>query len=136
MMKWIYVLLCPVFLLAGCMTTSTIDSRKQGHAAAYAALSPEFKTLVDQGQIAVGMPSAAVTIAWGPPDDVLQNGNRNGVFTTWLYRGSFFQETRYWAGRRHPYLAYDYEPRTYVRAEIVFSNGAVQSWRTLPPPGY
>jgi hypothetical protein len=120
--------------LAGCATGKTIESRKKEHADVYAALTPEFKTLVDQGQISAGMTTGAVDIAWGPPAEVLQNGNKNGVFTTWVYRGSFLEETRYWAGRRYPYLAHEYDPRTYVRAEIVFANGVVQSWRTLPQP--
>ncbi|MGH7976681.1 MAG: hypothetical protein ACREDS_04840 [Limisphaerales bacterium] len=132
-MKYISLLLFSILFLAGC-ATNTIDSRKNQHAAAYAALSPEMKTLVNQGRIAVGMTSDAVEIAWGSPAEVLQSGSKGGVFTTWVYRGSFLQDTRFWAGRRYPYLAQDYEPRTYVSAEIVFANGVVQSWRTLPQP--
>lgn len=122
--------------LTGCVSPETIASRRQQHAAAYAALTPPIKSLVDQGQIAVGMTTEAVAIAWGPPDEVLQSGDQHGVFTTWVYRGSFLEQTSYWAGRRHPYLTFDYEPRTYVRAEIIFANGVVRSWRTLPQPVY
>ena len=125
-----------VFVLAGCATHGTIQSREQERAAAYAALSPEMKTMVDQGRVKVGMSMDAVYIAWGKPEEVLQSGNAQGELTTWIYRGSFLEETRYWVGRRYPYLAHDYEPRSYVRAEIVFSNGVVQSWRTLPQPAY
>lgn len=136
MKQWVLILFS-VVLFAGCATTSTIQSREKERAAVYASLSPEMKTMVDQGRIQVGMPMDAVYIAWGPPDEALQSGNAQGEFTTWVYRGSFLEETRYWVGRRYPYLAHDYEPRTYVRAEIVFSNGVVQSWRTLPqPPTY
>ncbi|MGH7953863.1 MAG: hypothetical protein ACREFE_18350, partial [Limisphaerales bacterium] len=60
-MKHIFLLLSVLFL-AGCVTTSTIESRKKEHAAAYTALSPEFKTLVDQGRISVGMTTDAVEI--------------------------------------------------------------------------
>lgn len=130
-----FVLLSFLFL-AGCASTGTIASRRQERAAAYAALTPEVKELVDQGRIKTGMTTDAVYIAWGPPAEVLQGGDQHGEYTTWVYRGSFLEDTRYWAGRRYPYLAHDYEPRTYVSAEILFVNGAVQSWRTLPQPVY
>ena len=123
-------------LLAGCATPSTIESRRQAQAAAYASFSPETKALVDQGRIAAGMTTDAVYIAWGTPHDVLQSGNQSGEFTTWVYRGSYLEETRYWVGWRNPHLAHDYQPRTFIRAEIVFANGLVEAWRTLPQPAY
>lgn len=92
--------------------------------------------MVDEGRIAYGMDTNAVYIAWGKPDEVLQSGDERGVTATWVYRGAFLEETRYWVGRRYPHLAHDYEPRSYVSAEIVFSNGQVKSWRTLPRPAY
>ncbi|MDE3066023.1 MAG: hypothetical protein KGJ60_00585 [Verrucomicrobiota bacterium] len=135
-MKPALSILLSIGLLAGCATPSNIQSREQERAAAYASFSPEVKAMVDQGRIAVGMTPDAVYIAWGQPDEALQSGNQNGVFTTWVYRGAFLEETRYWVGRRFPYLAHDYEPRNYVRAEIIFANGKVQAWRTLPQPAY
>ncbi len=48
----------------GC-ATSTIESRSRERAAAYAALSPEWRDLVSHGQIKVGMPMDAVYVAWG-----------------------------------------------------------------------
>jgi hypothetical protein len=136
LIKYGFSILLPIVLFAGCATTSTIASREKERAVAYDSLSPEIKALVNQGQIRAGMSTNAVYMAWGPPAEVLQNGNQQGVFTTWIYYGGFLEETRYWAGRRYPYLAYDYEPRTYIQAEIVFANGVVQSWRTLPQPTY
>ena len=50
----IFALLAVVWFGAGCATRPTIASRKQERAAAYAALSPEFKSAVDQGQIKGG----------------------------------------------------------------------------------
>lgn len=135
-MKPRFLVLLSLVLLGGCATTSTIPSRERERAEAYASFSPEIKSMVDQGRIKAGMTMDAVYIAWGAPEEVLQSGNAQGEFTTWVYRGSFLEETRYWVGRRYPYLAHDYEPRTYVRAEIVFANGLVQSWRTLPQPAY
>lgn len=131
-----FSVLLPMVLFAGCATRNTIQSREQEHPAAYAALSPEIKDLVNQGQIKVGMTTNAVYMAWGPPAQVLQSGNQAGESTTWVYIGNFLEQTRYWAGRRYPYLYYDYQPRAYVRAEIIFVNGVVQAWHTLPQPVY
>ena len=119
--------------LAGCATSSTLDSRKQERAAAYASLPAELKTLVDQGQIKVGMSVDAVYIAWGAPAEVLHSEDQSGGATVWVYYGGWMEETRYWSPR---HLLRDYQPRTFVRAEVVFVNGVVKSWRTLPQPAY
>lgn len=119
-------------LFAGC-ATSNIESRKRERAAGYAALSPEFKTLVSDGQIRRGMSEDAVYIAWGKPAQILQQEDANGLSVNWIYTGGWMEETRYWYSyRRVPQT--DYQPRTYVRAEIIFTNGAVSSWQTLPQP--
>ena len=73
----------------------------------------------------------AVYIAWGPPAEVLENETPQGHTTVWVYYGQWVQEYRYWIGRR---LESDYYPRSYIRAEVVFRNGVVASWRTLPKP--
>ena len=125
-----------VACLAGCISRPTIQSRIQQRNAAYAALTPAVKQLVAEGRVQAGMDTNAVYMAWGRPDEILQSGDQRGEYTTWLYRGAYLEETRYWVGRRVPQLAFDYEPRTYVSAEIVFANGKVQSWRTLPQPTY
>ena len=119
-------------LLAGC-ATSDLASRKKERAASYASFPPETRDLVDQGQIKIGMPADAVYIAWGQPGEVLQSETEYGHETVWLYYGGWMQETRYWYYRR---FTRDYEPRTYVRAEVVFVDGKVRSWRTLPQPVY
>lgn len=122
-----------ILFATGCASSNTIQTRKQERAAAYAGLPSEMKTMVDQGQIKVGMSMDAVYIAWGEPAQVLQGENPGGSATTWLYNGGWIEETRFWA-RRH--LETYYQPRTYVRAEVIFVNGMVQEWRTLPQPEY
>jgi hypothetical protein len=130
-------------LLVSSCATSSVESRKQERAAAYSALSPEDRQLVDQGQIKVGMSPDAVFLSWGRPDEVLENETREGHATIWLYTGTVMQETRHWSYRElsrggRPFLGRvvesDYNPQDYVRAEIVFVNGVVNSWRTLPRP--
>lgn len=127
-------LLLGIWLVTGC-ATSTIETRRRERAEGYASLSPETKTLVNDGQIRRGMTEDAVYIAWGKPAQILHEEDQRGMVTTWLYHGGWLEETRYWSYHSRTPL-YDYQPRTYVSAEITFVNGAVSSWRTLPKPTY
>jgi hypothetical protein len=131
-MKSAVSLLLLIGFLTGC-ASSTIDSRKHERASAYAALPAETKSFVDQGRLKVGMPEDAVYIAWGQPSEVLHHETEGGASTVWLYYGGWMEEERYWNHRR---MTRDYQPRTYVRAEIVFIDGIIKSWRTLPQPVY
>lgn len=127
-------------LLVGC-ATNNFEKRRTERLASYNALSPEFKALVDQGQIKVGMPQDAIYISWGPPAEVLKSENEQGSITRWLYYGSYLQEYQYWTSTRgfrrgfqSEHLEYDYLPRDYISAEILFSNGVVKSWSMKPRP--
>jgi hypothetical protein len=131
-------------LALGC-ATSSIESRRAEKLATYNSLPPEQKQLVDQGLIKIGMPADAVYISWGPPSEVLESEDpAAGHVITWRYYGSWMQETRYWAYREtsqnrqdltlERYLVSDYNPRDYIRAEILLKDGKVLSWRTLPRP--
>ena len=133
-MRIIFLFLSAALVLAGCATRSTIQSRKQERQAVYAALSPEQKEMVDHGQIKVGMTEEAVYIAMGQPDQILHNENEAGSTATWAYAGQWMEETRYWT--RRGFMTRDYFPRSYVSAEIIFQNGKVVRWQTLPRPGY
>lgn len=130
-MKFSSVILVSLVLLAGCATQSTVQSREKERAAAYAALTPEQRSLVDAGQIKAGMNEDAVYMAWGAPGQITRGGNDSVETATWLYYGGYVQETRFW-GRRD--VHYDYDPRTYVRAQVVFVNGIMKSWQTFPSP--
>jgi hypothetical protein len=143
--KQFLFLLLPALIVSGC-ATSTVESRRKERLAAYQALNAEERDLVDKGQIKVGMSQDAVYIAWGAPSQVLQSeSGEGGVQSTWLYHSSSMEETRYWNFREMPYqgtvfleryLEREYYPRDYVSAEIVFVNGKVARWRTLPRPTY
>lgn len=138
-------LLAMLFATAGCATKPTVETRRQERSAAYEALSPEQKKLVDEGQIKVGMNEDTVYIAWGKPAQVLQSEDTNGHVTTWLYQGTTTDEYVGWryvelAGPNGPRFARrldrDFNSRDYVSAELVFRDGQLQSWRTLAkPPG-
>lgn len=137
--------LLPLLLLlvfTGC-TTSTIQGRRAERQAAYASFPPEIRSAVDQGQIKTGMNMDAVYIAWGAPAQILAGETERGALTTWIYLGLTMHEHRYWTyrpgryGRRYyagPYLEYDYHPEHYPRAEVIFENAIVKSWRSLAPP--
>lgn len=129
-------------LLSGC-ATSTVETRRQERSAAYASLAPEMRAFVDQGKIKVGMTMDAVYIAWGKPSQILTGESLKGTTTTFLYHGSQLQEHRHWTYRSfrsgdrwysEPYLEHEYYPRSYVRAEIIFEEGLVKEWRSLPEP--
>ncbi len=120
--------------LVGC-ATSTVESRRRERAASFSALTPEFQALVNDRQIRRGMTLDAVYIAWGKPAQILQREDERGVVTIWLYHGGWMEETRYWTYNSRVPIN-DYQPRTYVSAEITFVNDAVSSWRTLPKPTF
>ncbi len=138
------LILIATLTLCGC-ATSTIQTRQQERSAAYAELPAETQGLVDQGKIKVGMSMDAVYIAWGKPSEIVTGESAQGATTTWLYHGTQLQEVTYWGYHPWyngyyfyggPYLAHDYYPRTYVAAEVVFENGVVKEWRSLPQPHY
>jgi hypothetical protein len=127
-----FSLLVGVFL-AGCVAPDTIISRQQERPAAYGALRPETRILVDQGKIKVGMDTNAVYIAWGQPGEVTEGETAAGQSTAWTYYGSYIQEVRVWGWRR---MYYDYYPINYISAQVTFTNGIVNQWQIYPSPGY
>lgn len=134
-----------VVFSSGCSSTqSTVDTRRNEKAAAYAALSAEQRTLVDEGQIKVGMSEDAVYIAWGEPAQRLLNEDANGRTTTWLYHGTTTDEYVGWRYYSVPgpngshlsrRLDRDFNVREYVSAELNFRDGKLETWRTLAKPG-
>lgn len=138
------LLLSAILLSSGC-ASSSLESRKRERGEVYSGLTAEMRHLVDQGQIKVGLPMEAVYIAWGKPARILTRESAQSKELTWLYHGTYYEDRRYWAFRDYgfpgyytsPTLEHDYYPRGYVRAEVVFENGLVKEWRTLPqPPDY
>ena len=130
--------------LCGC-ASSTVEKRKQERATAYSSLAPEARSLVDQGQIKVGMSADAVYIAWGKPSQILTSESADGRIISWLYHGTQLESHSYRSYRQvyhggrcwtEPYLDHDYYPRSYVRAQIVFQNDLVKEWHSLPAPVY
>jgi hypothetical protein len=126
--------------LVGC-ATSTVQTRRQEQFSEYSSLSPEQKAAVDRGEIKVGMSMEAVYIALGKPSQIWAGESSTGSMVTWVYHGSYLEQYPYWNYHSYypghgyyssPRLAYDYYPRNYVRAEVIFENNQVKEWRSLP----
>ena len=145
-MKGIGLILLLALVATGC-ATSTVEKRRQERSAAYTALPSEQRALVDQSRIEIGMSMDAVYIAWGKPTQIVQGQSPTGAATTtWIYHGTAWQEYRYWNSHYYGYghgyhgyysspsLDYDYIPRSYVAAEVVFENGVVKTWRNITQP--
>jgi len=144
------LLLLATAFLCGC--ASTIEDRRKERLAAYSQLSPETQTLVDTGQIKVGVPKDAVYIAWGKPDQVIEAESDQGRNETWLYHDSYLVPYNYWSYGYYgwgphshfyhpyyyplPYLMSDFYPQYYVSREVQFDNDRVKHWRSLPRPPY
>jgi hypothetical protein len=144
------LLLLLVAFLCGCATT--IADRKKERLATYSQLPAETQSLVDAGQIKVGMPKDAVYIAWGKPDQLIQSESDQGRTETWLYHGSVLRPYNYWNygyaiwswgphGGYYPYYSFpyidvDWYPQYYVSGEVQFENDRVKHWRSLPRPAY
>lgn len=131
--KQLFVGLLAVLVLAGCATTSTVQSRRQERYAAYQSLPPDQKAAVDQGRVTAGMNPDAVYIAWGNPSQIVSGGGPGGESVTWLYQHDYLQETEYLGARR---VYFGYSPSSYVAAQVIFVNGVVNSWQTFPSPNY
>lgn len=131
-------------LWQGCSTTPPIEKRRVERVGAFERLAPEDQALVKEGRVRVGMDVDAAYIAWGRPDEILESEDASGRTVTWRFKGVWMEESRYWAYRetsrdrgdvyQERYLATDFNPRDYVRAEIVFKGDKIVSWRTLPIP--
>ena len=138
------------WLVEGCATSAPTDPRQIARrrtekATAYAALPAETQSLVDQGQIRVGMSEDAIYIAWGRAAQVLRSGDAGGEVTTWLYEGTTTDDYLSWNYREvtrkdgttylDRFLDRDINIRTYISAELSFREGKLASWKMLPKPG-
>lgn len=135
--------------ILGCASAPTdprqIAKRRVERAAAYQALTPEQRSLVDRGQVQVGMPEDAVFIAWGKPAQVLRRGDATGEETTWLYSRSTTDQFVNWNyievqgrdGNRYldRVVTTEYAFQDYVSARLTFRGGVLTQWETLPSPG-
>jgi len=89
------------------------------------------------------MDEDAVYISWGAPDQITEREDASGRTKVWIYMGQWMQETQYWNYReiRRDHSVYmerfvdrDYNPRSYVSAELCFQNNKLVRWQTLPRP--
>lgn len=74
-------------LLASC-APSTPQTRIQQEPQKFAALGENHRRLVEQGQVARGMSTDAVYLAWGRPSGVFQGSKAGKATERWDYAGS------------------------------------------------
>ena len=125
-------------LLCGC-ATSSIEQRRAQRAEAYAALSPEARAQVDRGEIADGMSTNAVFIAWGRPTKITTRSGNDGKEIEWWYYRNYIKSNRVYYythdGRGYPMMDvyYDTSAWRYVARKVVFRDGQVTWFRTYAP---
>ncbi|MGL5017612.1 MAG: hypothetical protein ACRDBP_05730 [Luteolibacter sp.] len=83
MTKWISLTLCSI-LLAAC-APSTPQARIAAHPEKFASLGTQEQSLVTQGQIAPGMSTDAVWLAWGSPDRRFDGSRDSRMTERWDY---------------------------------------------------
>jgi hypothetical protein len=108
-------------ILTSCSTPQT---RISDHPDLYQSISHRDQTLINQGQIRIGMSRTAVWLAWGSPDRKIIGNMGGGTTETWVYI--------YYAN--YPY--YPYEPLDeYFGAPLY--NPFCYSWfpPSIPYPG-
>lgn len=103
-------LLVPALLalaaLAGCVNP---EARIKDNPGVYSALTPEQQQLVKKGQIALGMPEAAVQLALGKPDRITEHTDASGQQHIWHYT----EVQNYGVAAAYPYPYFYSYPRFY-----------------------
>ncbi|HRQ91068.1 MAG TPA: hypothetical protein PLA50_19920 [Bacteroidia bacterium] len=140
------------FLLASC-ATNPVEKRITKYPEMYGKLSQRHRELVQSGQIAEGMTTDAVFLAWGRPGRVM-SGSRDGrgqerwayfhnapVQTVSFGVSNYGYHPFYSSFGFHPAYGYGYGPGwgygtnvdfvPYLDRTVEFSNGKVVSWERL-----
>ncbi len=129
--------LISISLLAGCATSAPF-LHTAGDRAAYEALPPNVRQLVDAGRIEKGMDPETVRLAWGTPAEKSED-QLNDHRLRWKYYGFRWENVPQWYYAFDAYGGYMLDFRMgrravpYVRKWVVFENGKVVDWQTLPP---
>jgi hypothetical protein len=133
-MKALWYCLMGLMLLCGC---SSIHSRKQERATAFASLPAAEKGLVSRGQIERGMDTNSVYIAWGKPSavSITPSGASAPAQETWVYYGNRPVLNPAWSyiPEANGYGRIEYTPvphsEAFIKAEVHFQNGRVVDWK-------
>ena len=125
-------------LAAGC-SSAAIKRRQTQDPAAYQALPPDQKALVNRGRIEVGMTTNAVWIAWGTPTRVVAFGPDPTSFR-WEYDSDWRQPVPYWSEEPSYGGAPTYTFRTstmitrFLSGWVEFQAGRVTAWSQRSSP--
>ena len=129
-----FLVALPLLLLAGCATTP--QSRIEKNPTAFAALSPEQQQKVQGGGVSVGFDAAAVELALGKPDRIVERETAEGATQAWVYYTVVADNySPGFCGSAFPYYGYAYHCRPVVvsptqyeeRTRVIFKDGKVVS---------
>lgn len=121
-------------MLAACATTP--QSRIEKNPTAFAALPPEQQQKVKEGTVSVGFDAAAVELALGKPDRVVERETAEGATQAWVYYTIIANSySPGFCGSSFPYYGYAYYCRPVVvsptqyeeRTRVLFKDGKVVS---------
>lgn len=128
------LLVLPALVLTACAATP--QSRIERDPASFAALPPEQQARVQQGGVGVGFDAAAVRLAMGEPDRIIERESAEGASQVWVYYtvlpgfnqpycGNGFPYYGFYGFNRYcgPVTATQYEER----ARVSFKDGKVVS---------
>ncbi len=128
MRRWFFLRASALVVITGMLiltTCSTPETRISEHPDLYRSLSHRDQTLVNQGQIRIGMSRTAVWLAWGTSDQKIMGNMGGGPTETWIYT--------YYAS--YPYYPY-YAPLDYYFGAPLY-DPFCYSWfpQSIPYPG-
>ena len=128
----IHVSFLAACLLAACAITP--EQRIQRDPTGFAALPAEQQQRAKEGSVGVGFDTAAVRIAYGEPDRIVEKETAEGASQVWVYYAVVpgFAGSAY-CGPGAGYYGYNYYCRPFAqtqyeeRTRIVFKDGKVTS---------
>jgi len=118
-------------LLAACATTP--KSRIERDPASFAALTPEQQQQVQKGDVGIGFDEAAVRLAIGEPDRIVERESSEGRTQVWVYYAILPGFSSPYCGAAFPYYGYSYYCRPVTttqyeeRTRLSFKDGKVVS---------
>lgn len=142
-MKNVLFVLLSALMVTSCAPPATPQTRIGRNHAEFAKLSLKHQQLVRQGQIATGMSTDAVYMAWGRPARVFHGSKDGRNRERWDYAGtrpthvqpmvSPYYYPRPYGARgyyryRDPFMMPDVAYVPYREASVWFVDGKVESW--------
>lgn len=123
-----------ILVSAGCATP---ERRIRRYPVEFALLSPEHQELVQEGEIALGLPSTGVRLALGGPRRVFTRYSDAGVTHIWSYGRTDRSRSQKWVtvtspdGQRHRVSVDEHTHREVETLRVEFREGVVVAFERL-----